>query len=479
MRRTALLAAGGTVLAIVAAVVWSTRAARSGSAEAARDGEPVARTIPAPDRLDDLDGAIAAAVRRGLAAVSRDQEDPAAWTMLARTYAANGMAGLAGDCELRLLELRPGDLPAWYRLALARAEQGRLDAACSAMERAIALHDGHAPAHLRLGFWRLDLDDVDGAEQAFSRAAAIEPGDPVVLIGQARIALRRGRWAPAIGLLQPVASGDGPNAPHARQLLASAYRQAGRLDEAGPLAAAGFGPLQLADPWVDDEGAAGLIASLRDAGGLLARGEDAQAAAAAEQLVAEHQDDVALLTAAGATLRGAGRLQRSEAVLRQAVAIRGTYYPAQLELARTLAARPDADREAREHVDRALALNPTFGPAHALRGELLLRGGDPAGAAEAFAQASRCLPGDWRQPLQAGAAWMRAGDWQAAITWLEQAVTQRPGLGRAHYLLGSAYLNAGRLDEADRELTLAEKLDPGDTAIQAARRQLDAARSRP
>ena len=58
--------------------------------------------------------------------------------------------------------------------------------------------------------------------------------------------------------------------------------------------------------------------------------------------------------------------------------------------------------KARAEADRALALSPTLGRAHETRGLVLWRGGDEAGAAQAFRTALRWDPGSVRANVWLG-----------------------------------------------------------------------------
>ena len=56
-----------------------------------------------------------------------------------------------------------------------------------------------------------------------------------------------------------------------------------------------------------------------------------------------------------------------------------------------------------------------------------------------------------------GGAQLEAGKWEAAARSLERAVALDPSAWTVRLLLGRAYQQLGRLDEAERELTLARK----------------------
>jgi tetratricopeptide (TPR) repeat protein len=61
-----------------------------------------------------------------------------------------------------------------------------------------------------------------------------------------------------------------------------------------------------------------------------------------------------------------------------------------------------------------------------------------------------------------GSAYLRDGKLEAAILWLEKAVRQHPERGEPHYLLGRAYLRAGRTSHAHAQFSLTRKLKTED-----------------
>ena len=68
------------------------------------------------------------------------------------------------------------------------------------------------------------------------------------------------------------------------------------------------------------------------------------------------------------------------------------------------------DDEALARMDGALELEPTYPPGHTIRAHILLRKGDPAGAAAAAEQAARLLPRDQSSWALLGVAWRLLDD---------------------------------------------------------------------
>ncbi|MBI2877948.1 MAG: tetratricopeptide repeat protein [Candidatus Tectomicrobia bacterium] len=67
---------------------------------------------------------------------------------------------------------------------------------------------------------------------------------------------------------------------------------------------------------------------------------------------------------------------------------------------------------------------------------------------------------EYIQLFQRGEKFYAAGDYEGAIKELRQAVTLKPGLAKAHFLLGIIYARTGRNDLAREALTQVVKLEP-------------------
>jgi tetratricopeptide (TPR) repeat protein len=142
-------------------------------------------------------------------------------------------------------------------------------------------------------------------------------------------------------------------------------------------------------------------------------------------------------------------------------------------------------------VDKALALDPDFALAHALRSVLAIdaRGdqsakraaelsqqlpgaeraaveallavhrGDDEHAVEQWRRVTELAPGDWRGWLQLGARLYDQRKWDAAIEALDRAIALQPSAGPAYHLLGYTYALQGKQAEAMRALEKYAALD--------------------
>ena len=95
---------------------------------------------------------------------------------------------------------------------------------------------------------------------------------------------------------------------------------------------------------------------------------------------------------------------------------------------------------------------PDFGPGIHRLGVELLAGGEVAGAVEAFERVTEIAPASPRGFVGLASARLRSGDAAGAIDLLERALEIEPRDRPAHWALGNALLQLGRMDEAEVEL---------------------------
>jgi Flp pilus assembly protein TadD len=100
--------------------------------------------------------------------------------------------------------------------------------------------------------------------------------------------------------------------------------------------------------------------------------------------------------------------------------------------------------------------HPSFAPALHRLGVALLDAGRPEEAAPLFERVMKLEPGDAAGYVGLAETRIRAGDFPRAVELLEQALKAAPRNGTARYLLGTALRGLGRMEEAERELSLAE-----------------------
>ena len=103
------------------------------------------------------------------------------------------------------------------------------------------------------------------------------------------------------------------------------------------------------------------------------------------------------------------------------------------------------ERFARDH--------PSSAPLQHWRAETLLEKGELETAMTAFQRLIELQPGAPQGHAGVGAVLLQEGRYREAIPPLEEAVRRGPGYGAVRYSLGTAYRSAGRLEEAQRELS--------------------------
>ena len=116
-------------------------------------------------------------------------------------------------------------------------------------------------------------------------------------------------------------------------------------------------------------------------------------------------------------------------------------------------------REARKEFEAELALNPDDAVSHYQVGQILLAEQNSAGAAARFERAVSLSP-DFPEALVALAKTKSdAKKYKEAIPLLERAVKLQPASESAHYSLMIAYRNDGRMQDAQREKSVLDKLE--------------------
>jgi len=130
-----------------------------------------------------------------------------------------------------------------------------------------------------------------------------------------------------------------------------------------------------------------------------------------------------------------------------------------------------AAAEAIREADEVLKLEPNSAAAYFVKGSAYLRLSNPEEAAKALENAKKIEPGETATSFQLGMARMGLNQWDGAIAAFQEGIRMDPNHlhSAAHYLLGQAFLRAGRQDEAQQELQLHQaNLEGGGPAVSAA-----------
>jgi tetratricopeptide (TPR) repeat protein len=109
--------------------------------------------------------------------------------------------------------------------------------------------------------------------------------------------------------------------------------------------------------------------------------------------------------------------------------------------------------------DRAVSIQPNNPDAHEIRGMVLLRQKDYAGAAESFRTALSLRPHDYLLWLRLGHALLRTGDIADAHAAYQNAIELAPNYSQPELSMGRMLLEVGKKDEAFTYLSGAARLD--------------------
>jgi adenylate cyclase len=134
-----------------------------------------------------------------------------------------------------------------------------------------------------------------------------------------------------------------------------------------------------------------------------------------------------------------------------------------------LLAAAKGDVLARDAVDRAIAIDPTYAPAFALSGWLAMyRSNDLAAAAGYLERALELEPTSSDVVGKAAAVLYNLGRLDEAIALGEYEVASDPLYVPGHFNLATRYFTAGRMDEAIASYRTGLRLSPGANGVQSA-----------
>lgn len=115
----------------------------------------------------------------------------------------------------------------------------------------------------------------------------------------------------------------------------------------------------------------------------------------------------------------------------------------------------DLDR-ARNELKTAIRIDPTYGEAYDVLGQLDLRTGNTEGAISAFRQAVKLQPNSFSSRYGLAMAYLREHDVQQGLSELRTALTLRPADVDANYNMGLLLLDEGHTAEAIEHLRRAQ-----------------------
>ncbi len=426
--------------------------------------------VPGLAEYGEMDPDVRAFIARHLDEVTEAPERADTWTRLGLASEANGFVGLAARAYSRATELDPQGARSWYRLALVRARLGNQAGAFAALDRAVALDGSHAPAHWRRGLWLLDAGDLAGAQTAFERATAIAPDDPGGLLGLARVSLARGENEAAVAALEKLLDRL-PGDRYALQLLGTAYRRLGRIDDAQFALAVGVrGGPSWRDSWSDDVGSyrRGFAATLKEATSYAFDGRFDQAIPLLERLCSEHPDDIALGAHLGGVYVAARRVEDGIRTLDEVLRRDPANFDAHLNLATAhlLARRLDL---AARYAGRALELRPAAANALETQGMILWQSRKPDEALAVLRSALEQDPRRARPRVWIGMIHLERDDAPRALGHFEAALRSDPMLVDALAGIAMAQARLGAIEDGELALRRGTQIDPTNPRLEQAR----------
>ncbi len=353
--------------------------------------------------------------------------------------------------SLGVVALRAQESPAAaaFRDGAAAQQRGDFDNAAEAYRRAIEIEPKLAEAHANLGAVLARLGRYEEAVSSIERALAINPALTAARLNLGLAHYRAGALAAAVAAFQAVHAAE-PSLLQARQLLGLVLVELGRDADAIPhleasaqaaeepavLFALGRAYARRGDPRV--EAIANRLAKLPEGNalwhqlrGLVLQRDD------------RHQDALEAFDAAAALNAGLPQLSVNVGVSRLALGdrhgARQAFLAALARSERDAAAhiylawmdeQDDRLADARQHAERAVALEGDLAESRGLLGRILLKQGDP----------------------------------KPATRHLEAATAAEPHNPSWRFLLGQAYQRTGQTDAAAREFAEARRLKEQEVA---------------
>ncbi|HSR69966.1 MAG TPA: tetratricopeptide repeat protein [Acidobacteriota bacterium] len=324
--------------------------------------EPIA--VPPTEELEQVVRDQIEATNEGLRALGAtevsDQQLSQAYGDLGRLYHAYEFHHAAESAYRNAYRLDSGTREWPHLMGLLLKEQGRLQEASLYFREALRIDDDLTAARVHLGRIELEQNRSDEAALLFRRVLNDNPRDAAARFGMGQVEMARGNWQSACDNFE-IALQAVPEAGRIHYALGMAYREMGELEEARKhLARRNTVGVAPADPIAD---------SMAD----LKRG-------------------YVIYTIRGRSQYQNGLIEQAAESFAEAVRAAPENAGARVNLATALA-RLDREEEAREHLRKALELEPRQSSAHFNLGALLMKE-QPAEALQHFLAVLQERPDD-------------------------------------------------------------------------------------
>ncbi|PYU90553.1 MAG: hypothetical protein DMG08_17565 [Acidobacteria bacterium] len=416
-----------------------------------------------------------------------------------------------------VLRENPRSFIAHNLMGLVRLNEGKAAEARQAFEQATRINPRYAPAHVNLGNTLATLKQENAALKEFLVAIALQPKDPLALYNIGLIYGRQGKFEPAARYLNR-AHALAPDDKGIMQALAGARISSGMKPEAEALISqmATRGQLNsqlresLAVLWLENgEPAKGVKLIEQDperasrfyelgfqkAKTLFDEGTYAESARVLEAIRGLQSPGAEFHDLLGSAYYLLDDPKKSSDELQEAVRLEPmvpehyfrlgmvflkhrTTEPAIYVFENALKARPDVPKlwmglglsyylaskleQAEKALRQALALDPRYETAYIVLGDLLSHAGKVDEAVEVFRKAIDVRPDLYLPYYYYGQASARQGkeNCETGIQMLKKAIALNPSFAEAHYELGKALLQAGRINDSLAALKKSLDLKP-------------------
>jgi tetratricopeptide (TPR) repeat protein len=421
-----------------------------------------------PSILQGKDPSLVALVRSSIVAANREPENPESWLELGYVYEANSLDSLALVAYDRALAVNHTNARAWYRTFVVAHRQRDQERAYEANSRLLELAPNYAPVHIRAGYWHLDLGRSSEAGLSFQRAVELDSGNPGGHWGLARIMMLENEPDRASELLEQLVRRR-PDDPYSYQLLGTAYRQAGRWQEAERVLEKGQnGGKVWPDPWHEEveKYETGLWVDLKRVRAYIAQGASRVAVVDLQHLRQLHPESIIVLKMLGKTLLRTEQWERALDVFNQAQSKSPDDAGVVQGIASVYFGMGEVDK-AMSQLELALAIDSTLASAHAGRGSILMQLRQLPQAALAFQTAARFEPDDPSHLVQLGMVQCDLRQWGEGRTSFMSAVAIDSTQYEGYLGWAVAERNLGNLRAAEEALLRAEALKPESKTVKS------------
>jgi tetratricopeptide (TPR) repeat protein len=440
------------------------------------DSGQEARTVkvgpPVEVELDQSDPDAAEKVLAVRFQALKNPDDAVARGELGMAYEINGFRNAALETYDQASALDPND-PRWpYLKALLLGAIGQLPPAMEAMQRSIELDPLYVPAHLHLAQWLLDTGEAAGAEESYREVLELDPSSRAAQLGVARALIQQQQPEAAIERLQDYIA-ERPNDAYAHQLLGTAYRDLGDMEQASQWLARGSAearPARWPDPRVEEKlrFIVGYGADMLNGEKLLASQQTAEAIVVFESLLERRPDDPQATNNLAVAYRRDGQVDRALTLLLDAVKRKPDYFPYYLNLTTIYHERGEFE-QALKYADESIEKHPALAQAHARRGRILISMGRQAEALESYETALTYEPDNRIWVNYAGMLATELDRCERAVYWLEKGTELAPNLLPGFIALGQCKAKLGDFDGAEAALAAAERLAPNSKDLASTR----------